>query len=461
MNPRKILFATVPADGHFNPLTGLAKHLQALGHDVRWYIGGHYLEKARKLGIPVFPYRTAQVVNQENLEELFPVRNQIKGRLARLRFDLNHVFLHRAPEYVADLTEIHQSFPFDLLVCDALFSAAPVIKQLLQVPVATVGIVPLAESSRDLPPTGMGMIPARGFWGRRKQDALRYLTQHILLKPCTDLYNKLLKQYGLRPSKELVFDTLIRSADVYLQSGVPGFEYARTDVSPNVRFVGPLLPCTKAARHRFPHYGKLNQYRNVVLVTQGTVERDPEKLLVPTLEAFKDSDTLVIATTGGSQTEALRTRFPQSNLIIEDFVNFTEIMPFCDVFVTNGGYGGVMLSIQNGLPIVAGGIHEGKSEITSRIGYFKLGVNLKTETPSPEQIRASVREVLRNAIYRRSVAKLRAEFDEYRPNDLCEQYLSEILGESLRPAFVTQPVTTRPITAQPIEARQTADTLLV
>jgi len=30
------LFANVPADGHFNPLTGLAKFLQKQGHDVRW-----------------------------------------------------------------------------------------------------------------------------------------------------------------------------------------------------------------------------------------------------------------------------------------------------------------------------------------------------------------------------------------------------------------------------------------
>jgi hypothetical protein len=32
----KILFANIPADGHFNPLTPLAVHLQSLGHDVRW-----------------------------------------------------------------------------------------------------------------------------------------------------------------------------------------------------------------------------------------------------------------------------------------------------------------------------------------------------------------------------------------------------------------------------------------
>ena len=35
----RILIATVPAAGHFNPLTGPAVRLAELGHDVRWYAG--------------------------------------------------------------------------------------------------------------------------------------------------------------------------------------------------------------------------------------------------------------------------------------------------------------------------------------------------------------------------------------------------------------------------------------
>jgi hypothetical protein len=38
------------------------------------------------------------------------------------------------------------------------------------------------------------------------------------------------------------------------------------------------------------------------------------------------------------------------------------------------------------------GVHEGKNEIAARIGYFKLGINLKTGTPTATQIRKSVEE---------------------------------------------------------------------
>ena len=49
---RKILFASFPADGHFNPLTGLAVHLKELGYDVRWYTSRSYAGKLSRLGIP-------------------------------------------------------------------------------------------------------------------------------------------------------------------------------------------------------------------------------------------------------------------------------------------------------------------------------------------------------------------------------------------------------------------------
>jgi UDP:flavonoid glycosyltransferase YjiC (YdhE family) len=169
-------------------------------------------------------------------------------------------------------------------------------------------------------------------------------------------------------------------------------------------------------------------YKKVILVTQGTIEKDPEKLLVPTIEAFKNTDRLVIATTGGSRTEELRARYPHTNIVIEDFIPFGDVLPFADVYVTNGGYGGVMLSIEHQVPMVVAGVHEGKNEINARVGYFQLGVNLKTETPSPELIRKSVSKVFSERQYRLNAARLGIEFRKYNPKKLCEKYVYEATG---------------------------------
>ena len=51
----RILFASMPADGHFNPLTGIAAHLARRGHDIRWYAGPEYARKLEALGMRYFP----------------------------------------------------------------------------------------------------------------------------------------------------------------------------------------------------------------------------------------------------------------------------------------------------------------------------------------------------------------------------------------------------------------------
>jgi len=56
MQPKKILFANVPADGHFNPMTAIAMELKSQGHDVRWYTSKMFSEKLKKLSIHHYPF---------------------------------------------------------------------------------------------------------------------------------------------------------------------------------------------------------------------------------------------------------------------------------------------------------------------------------------------------------------------------------------------------------------------
>ncbi len=102
-------------------------------------------------------------------------------------------------------------------------------------------------------------------------------------------------------------------------------------------------------------------------------------------------------------------------------------MPYAHAYITNGGYGGVMLGIENELPLVVAGVHEGKNEICARVGYFNLGINLKTERPSPAQLRQAVEKLTGNAMYKNNVKKLSQEFARYKPNELVAQYVSEVL----------------------------------
>lgn len=428
MKPLKILFANIPFDGHFNPLTGLALHLKSCGHDVRWYTQGVYESKLQKLGIPHYPFRKAVQLNQYNLDTVFADRLKLKGQIKRLNFDLQHVFVLRAPEFYEDITNINREFPFDILIADVMFTAIPLVRHLLKKPVLAVGVLPLVETSKDLAPAGLGMTPDYTLLGRLKQGLLRTVTDRYLFGPSHALYRKVMAAYGIKASGNTM-DFLVKSASLFLQSGTPGFEYRRRDLGENIRYIGALLPAkSKKSTLTDDVRIKALTYRKVILVTQGTIEKDPSKIIIPTLEAYKNTQYLVIATTGGSQTAELRAKYHYNNIVIEDFIPFEEILPFTDVYVSNGGYGGVMLSVSHGVPMVVAGVHEGKNEINARVGYFGLGINLNTEKPGASQIRKSVEKVLINDKYKLNTFRLCQEFGRYDPKNLSEKYVYEAVG---------------------------------
>ena len=426
MAPKKILFACAPFDGHFSPLTGLAVHLMNEGHDVRWYAQDYYAEKLKQLLIPHYPFVLAQQINQVDLEVIFPERRKINNMIKKINFDIQHVFVKQGPLYYQDIVNIENEFDFDLLIADTAFTGVPYVKELMAKPVFSIGVLPLSETSKDLAPSGLGMTPAKTLTGGLKQDILHYIAQKILFGASNKLSLRTLREFGIR-SKNFLFDENIRRSTLVLQSGTPGFEYHRNDLSQNIRFIGPLLPYSLKQQNTY-RIQTIFKYDRIVLVTQGTVEKDVNKIIVPVLEAFKDTRTLVLATTGGSGTEELRKRYPQKNFIIEDFIPFGDVLPVCDVFITNGGYGGVMMGIQNKVPMVVAGVHEGKNEICARVGYFKVGVNLKTEKPTPEQILNAVDKVTSDVIYKTNISKLAREFAQYKPETIIDGYIARLFG---------------------------------
>lgn len=312
-------------------------------------------------------------------------------------------------EYHEDIKEIYKTFPFDMMIADSMFTAIPFVKKNMKIPAVAVGILPLSEKSKDLAPYGLGLTPANTMFERIKHSLLRFI-------------------YDKKNSR--LFDFIIKNASLVLQSGTPGFEYYRSDIGKNIRFVGPLLPYAADFKRTAWFDERIKKYKKILLVTQGTAEKDVSKLIVPSLEAFKHTDVLVIVTTNGHQTAELRRRYPFDNVIIEDFIPFQDVMPYTSAFITNGGYAGVLLSIRHGLPIVAAGIHNSRNEICARIGFFKYGINLNTETPTPLQLRVAVEEITANNIYVRNVRRLSKEFELYNPNELSSGYIGELLNKN-------------------------------
>src|SRR4029453_16306965 len=151
-------------------------------------------KKIKSLGIPLFPFRKAFDVSlaDKQIEDIFPDRKKNKSQISKLKLDMINVFILRSPEYYADLRDIYEEFPFELMIADITFGAIPFVKEKMGIPVIAVSVVPLPETSKDLPPSGLGLTPTPGILGRIKQSALRLIADKLLFAGPTKVMRNIL-----------------------------------------------------------------------------------------------------------------------------------------------------------------------------------------------------------------------------------------------------------------------------
>ncbi len=420
----KTLIATMPFSGHFNPLTSVATLLLDRGHEVAWYTAPSFVHKVERLGVTAFPYRRAIEVTDENIGELYPERAKLRGP-NRLAFDFDKVFAAPVRDHYLDVREIREKYPFELLICDAAFFAAVPVARALNVPVYAVNPGPSLYPAIDVPPPFFGLRPARGLIGRVR-DRIVWRLVYGSTKLGLTSFNAAFAVAGLPAvTKQDVFRIVEESATRTFQSGIPETDFPRAVAPPNTVYVGALLPRrADAAPPLDPRIASWSGH--VVVVSQGTVDnRDPSKLIAPTIEAVAGSDMLVVAVTSGSGTAELRRRYPLPSVIIEDFIDFHQLFPHTDVFVCNGGHGSVMLALQYHVPLLLAGTREGKNDINARLDYNGVAVDLRTEHPSPRRVAAGVARVLADRGLQERTREVGAILDGYDSLGLIEAALTE------------------------------------
>ncbi|MFB8370029.1 glycosyltransferase [Pseudarthrobacter sp. NPDC055928] len=414
----KILFASQAIDGHFNPMTGVAMRLKDRGHEVAWYTGPTFADRLQSLGIRHFPFHRAIEHRADNLNELYPERAKLKGPLA-IGFDGEKIFASNVSNFFEDIRELEADFPFDVAVVDSSNFVHRLVSHLMGKPLVNFVAIPNMESDPLVPPLFFGFKPPRNPVERVVQAAAGLLSDKVILRPASQSYRRQHDAYGqVVPRRGRLTDEPYRCSEAIIQTGPESFDFPRRHVNPKVHYVGALLPYrpTTPAGPAAVDGEAWPAYPATLVVTQGTVDNlDQDKLIIPALEAVKDMGALVIVATGGRGTEALKAKYPQGNIVVRDFVDFARVFEFTDVFITNGGFGGVQLSLSMGVPLVVSGINEGKSDVNARVEYAGVGINLHSDSPKPAAIAKAVENILANPSWKERARKMQEQFDRTDP----------------------------------------------
>lgn len=413
----RILFASMPMDGHFNPLTGLAVHLKQRGHDVRWYAAPSYVKKLEAIGIPHLLFARAIDLNAGNLTRHFPEYERLGVGPKAIAFALEKIFFGNLEAHLRDIEELYGEFQFEAVVFDSALYAGRLVGEKLGVPVYPVWPAPSpAPTSSVAPPPFFGLKPHLGVWGRLRDSIVRKMVESSTQKGMA-VWHELRAREGLPRWDGSLFDAHNDFSPALFMAGVPGMDFPRPDWPKNLEFVGALLPHRKAVLASVTErlMERLDAHSgSVIVVAQGTVDnRDAEKLFVPALTALSATEHLVVATTGGRHTSELTQRFPDKNVIVVDFADYTQLMSRASLFISNGGYGSLMHALVHGVPLLLAGKLEGKNDVNARMAFRGLGVDLKTERPTVRQISRGVARILGDPDFRRAARSVQQELAEY------------------------------------------------
>jgi MGT family glycosyltransferase len=424
-----ILIGATPVYGHVAPMLAIGEFLVSRGHRVLMLTGTRFADRVTAAGLEFHPLTGSANFDDRDTDSYLPDRARHKPGVAQAQYDIQSIFVKTIPD---QFRSVEALAPFvDGILIDSAFLGGSLraFGTRPHPPVIACGVLPLSQGSRDVAPYGMGLLPNASPVGRIRNRAMQFVANRVLFRTTQNLAHGILTQIGAQPTSVFFMD-MASIADRLLQLSTSDFEYPRSDLASNIGFVGPVIPPLPTGA--LPAWwGDLDGSRPVVHVTQGTIDNhDFGRLIRPTIAALVEEDVLVVVSLGGSAD----TLGPvPSNVRVAQFLPYDALLPLTDVFVTNAGYGGVQHALSYGVPIVAAGDTEDKPEVTARVEWSGVGVNLRTGTPTPKQVGDAVREVLGNSHYRQRATAIAASIAETTP-------LYDIEAELLALIAARQPV---------------------
>ncbi|RFU24621.1 hypothetical protein B7463_g11712, partial [Scytalidium lignicola] len=431
-----ILACATPIIGHLSPFREICRELIQRGYDVTVITGSHFKPIIESIGAGFVPLEGYADYTEADLNVRFVERLSYPPGPEQLAYDLTNVFFNCVPgqsmalqKGIKLLNETHPGRKI-VVMTEAAFFGSVALK--LGAPGADsiagtvgIGIIPVVLSSIDLAPFGPGIMPdasASTPEGRARNAAMAEQFRAAIFGKVDPVYEEKLKEGGAItaiPKYTFGVDLPYLLHDRFVQMCTPSIEYPRSDAPATLRFAGGL-PKSRSKNVVHPSWWadvtQKPQDKKIVFICQGTIANDVKELVLPTMEAFQDRDDwLVVVALGRKGLTLPEGTVVPSNVRVEDYILFDEILPYTSVFVTNGGYGALQHSIHSGVPLIMAGMTEDKPEVSARAEWAGIAVNLRTATPSPQAIRDAAEELTQNPKYKKRVLELQEEMKSFDP----------------------------------------------
>lgn len=409
-----VLVYTTPARGHLFPVMDVALELSRRGHDVRVRTLAAELELVRSTGV------RAEAISPA-IEERVIDDWQVSSPLASVKRGLQ-TFIDRAAIEIDDLRRAIADEKPELLLIDTNAWGAQAVAESSGLPWATWHPYPLPLPSKDAPPFGPGLAPARGPLGRLRDRLLRPVVIGPMQRFVPAL-NEVRQKAGARPYGHIT--ELFVAPPLMLYLTAEPFEYPRSDWPANVKLVGPGLwspPATST-----PPW--LREAKPIVLVTCSTEFQNDKALIDTAIAAFSDDASIqLVCTTAGIDPQTVKA---PAHVVVERFVPHATVLPHATAVVCHGGMGITQRALAAGVPPCVVPWGRDQLEVARRVVEARAGSMLRRGKLSPARLRQAVAEARGCA---EGSAKVRAAYAAAGGAKRSAALLEELLAVGMRTA---------------------------
>jgi MGT family glycosyltransferase len=368
----RLVAYTAPVSGHTFPSTAMLLELHRRGHEVHVRTRASDIERLQTLGLSAAPV-------DPRIEALELDDWKAPNPIAALQ-RLQRWYQTNAKVEVGDLRGAIDDVRPDALIVDANFQGGAAVAEASGLPWCQYSPFPPVFQSKDAPPYGPGLPPARGLPGRARDRAL-----YAIFGRLADHYlppiNALRAGLGLEPLRHLE-DLFLRARRFILFTAEP-YEYPRSDWPESVRLVGPLTWEPPAS----PPSWLNEETRPIVLVTTSTVYQRDDKLIATALEALADERVAVIATTAALDPTAFNA---PANARVEAFLPHGPILERAACVICHGGMGITQKALAIGVPVCVVPFCRDQFEVARRVEVSNAGTRLHHKRLTAQRLRKAV-----------------------------------------------------------------------
>ncbi|KAH6653113.1 hypothetical protein BKA67DRAFT_659754 [Truncatella angustata] len=439
----RVLIVCHALSGHLVPLCGIANGLVKRGWEVSFLGPTAHRQRIEGAGADFIPLTGNANLNDRLYYEnpSIPEYNSlhwVERALIDVRLQCLEPLTTQWDNVKAALVKLNQRVPQrrTVVIAEAFFYGIMPLKYGAPLPSGVklprticVSVTVPAIRSIDLPPFAH-TLPFDQSAESRELNAQLWEKRTHKMKLLTDLLDNKLFQAGAtrKVNEPFLAGANYTCHESIMQLGVPGLEYPRCDWPSGFKFVGLVqgastgtLPLDPA----FSWWSELKQNsslsradparKKVVLVAQGTVEINPNDLIIPTIQAFAGrDDVLVVAVLGWKDAKLSDFIKLPDNVRVADYLLYDAALEHSDVWVHNAGFGAVNHGVAHGVPMVAAGEGMDKGENSARVAWSGIGVNLGTAKPSVEQVRGGIEALFNDSNFKarsKSLQKQSRELD--------------------------------------------------